>query len=66
MLNFNSPIMDTKEYSEIKISEVEPIFKINLRGKNRDFVTKIGKELSIITPVDPIHLQVMKNLIFFG
>ena len=53
MLNFINPIMDTKEYSEIKISEVEPIFKINLRGKNRDFITKIGKELSIITPVDP-------------
>ena len=53
MLNFNTPIMDTKEYSEIKISEVEPILKINLRGKNRDFITKIGKELSIITPADP-------------
>ena len=53
MLNFNSTIMDTKEYSEIKILEIEPILKINLRGKNRDFITKIGKELSIITPVDP-------------
>ena len=53
MLNYNSPIMDTKEYSEIKISEVEPTVKINLRGKNRDFITKIGKELSIIPPVDP-------------
>ena len=53
MLNFNSPIIDTIEYSEIKISEVEPTLKINLRGKNRDFITKIGKELSIITPVDP-------------
>ena len=53
MLNFNTPIMDTKEYSKIKISEVEPILKINLRGKNRDFITKIGKELSIITPTDP-------------
>jgi len=53
MLNFNSPIMDTKEYSEIKISEIEPILKINLRGKNRDFITKIGKELSIIPSVDP-------------
>ena len=52
MLNFNTPIIDVKEYSEIKISEIEPILKINLRGKNRDFITKIGKELSIITPVD--------------
>ena len=53
MLNFNTPIIHTKEYSEIKISEIEPILKINLRGKNRDFITKIGKELSIIPPADP-------------
>ncbi len=53
MFNFNSPIMDSKEFSEIKISEFEPILKINLRGKNRDFITKIGKELSIIPPIDP-------------
>ena len=53
MLNLNTPIIDTKEYSEIKISEIEPIFKINLRGKNREFITKVGKELSMITPVDP-------------
>ena len=53
MLNYNSTIVDVKEYSDIKISEVEPILKINLRGKNRDFVTKIGKELSIIPPTDP-------------
>ena len=53
MLNYISPIMDTKEYPDIKISEVEPILKINLRGKNRDFITKIGKELSIIPPTDP-------------
>tara|TARA_B100000965_G_scaffold119990_1_gene98994 strand:- start:33 stop:593 length:561 start_codon:yes stop_codon:yes gene_type:complete len=53
MLNFNTPIMDTKKYNEIKISLIEPILKINLRGKNRDFITKIGKELSIIPPTDP-------------
>ena len=53
MLNFNTPNIDTKKYSEIKILVVDPILKINLRGKNRDFITKIGKELSIITPVDP-------------
>ncbi len=53
MLNFNTPINDAIEYSEIKISEVEPILKINLRGKKRDFITKIGKELFIIPPSDP-------------
>ncbi len=53
MLNYNSTIVEVKEYSDIKISVAEPILKINLRGKNRDFVTKIGKELSIILPTDP-------------
>ena len=53
MLNFITPIMDTKEYNEIKISAIEPVLKINLRGKSRDFITKIGKELSIIPPTDP-------------
>jgi len=53
MLNFITPIMDTKDYSEIKVSEIEPILKINLRGKNREFITKIGKQLSIIPPLDP-------------
>ena len=53
MLNYNPPINENKNYSELKISEIDPITKINLRGKNRDFITKIGKELSIIPPSDP-------------
>ena len=53
MLNYNSPIKVSKNYSELNISEIEPTAKINLRGKNRDFITKIGKELSIIPPTDP-------------
>jgi len=53
MLNYNSSINDTKKYSEIEISEIEPIIKLNLRGKNRDFITKVGKVLSIIPPTDP-------------
>ena len=62
MLNYISPINDTKEYSEIKISEVEPVIKINLRGKNRDFITKIGKELSIIPPTEPNTSSGNENL----
>ena len=52
MLNYNSPINDTKKYSQIWVSEIEPIIKLNLRGKNRDFITKVGKVLSIIPPTD--------------
>ena len=68
MLNFNTPIMDSKEHSEIKISEVEPILKINLRGKNRDFTTKIGKEFNI-TPygTETMHLlRAEKGFIIAG
>ncbi len=61
MLNYNSPIKESKEYPDIKISEVGPILKINLRGKNRDFITKIGKQLSIIPPVDPNTSSGNKN-----
>ena len=53
MLNYNSSINEKINYSGLKISEIEPIIKLNLRGKKRDFITKIGKELSIIPPTDP-------------
>ena len=62
MLNYISPIMKVKEYSDIKISEVEPIVKINLRGKKRDFITKIGKSLSIIPPIESNTSSANENL----
>jgi len=62
MLNYNSPINDNKEYNNLKISEVESTFKINLRGKKRDFVTNIGKILSIIPPVEPNTSSQNKDL----
>ena len=52
MLDYNSPINDKKEYFDLIMSEIEPIIKINLRGKKRDFLTKIGKSLSIIPPTE--------------
>ena len=62
MLNYNSPINDNKEYNNLKISEVESTFKINLRGKKREFVTNIGKILSIIPPVEPNTSSQNKDL----
>ena len=53
MLEHNTPIKDKKEYSEVIISEAEPVLKINLRGKKKEFFTKIGKILSIILPIEP-------------
>ena len=62
MLNYNCPIDGTKNYSGINFSVVEPVIKFNLRGKNRDFITKIGKILSIIPPTDPNISSANDNL----
>ena len=62
MLNYNSPINDSKEYNNLKISEVESTFKINLRGKKREFITNIGKILSMIPPIEPNTSSQNKDL----
>jgi len=52
MLSYNSVTNDSAKYNDIKISVVESITKINLRGKKRDFITKIGKIISILPPTE--------------
>ena len=52
MLNLETSIQENKSYNNLAISEVEPIIKINLRSKKREFSAKIGKILSIIPPVE--------------
>ena len=64
MLNYNLPINNSKKYSNLMITVVEPVTKINLRGKKRDFITKIGKSLSIIPPIEPNTSSANENLNF--
>ena len=52
MLNLDLPINEDKNYNEIKIIQIEPTIKINLRSKKREFSTKIGKALSILPPTE--------------
>ena len=52
MLNLDLPINEDKNYNEIKIIQIEPTIKINLRSKKREFSTKIGKTLSILPPTE--------------
>ena len=52
MLNYNSPIGNHIEYSDISIKEVFPIMKLNLRGKKREFFTTVGKHLDMILPTE--------------
>ena len=48
MLNYNSPINNHIEYSNISVKEVSPIMKLNLRGKKREFFATVGKHLDMI------------------
>ena len=45
MLNYYSPIKEDKSYSGLAIKEIGPVMKLNLRGKNREFLSTIGKIL---------------------
>ncbi|MDA9603989.1 sarcosine oxidase subunit gamma [Candidatus Pelagibacter sp.] len=52
MLNYNSSIKNEKNYLGLTVKEISPIMKLNLRGKNRDFLTIIGKNINMILPVE--------------
>jgi sarcosine oxidase, subunit gamma len=52
MLNYNSSIKEAKSYTGLTIKEIYPIMKLNLRGKSRDFLSTIGKNINMILPVE--------------
>ena len=51
MLNYNSAIIEEKIYSGLTVKEIFPVMKLNLRGKSRDFLTTIGKNINMILPM---------------
>ena len=53
MLKIDYPIIESNDFENLEFKIDEPKIKINIRGKNKDFFTKIGKILSIILPVEP-------------
>ena len=53
MLKSDYPIFESNDFENLVFKIDEPKIKINIRGKNKDFFTKIGKILSIILPVEP-------------
>ncbi len=65
MLNINYPKIEKKDFPNLELNLVEPIYKLNLRGKNRDFFTKAGKILSIMLPTEPNTSATIKNISFW-
>ncbi len=52
MLSINFPKIENKTYNDLEISQAEGKIKINIRGKSKDFFTKIGKITSLILPLE--------------
>ena len=52
MLNYNSSIKEGKIYSGLVVKEISPLMKLNLRGKSREFLTTIGKNINMILPME--------------
>jgi len=52
MLNYHSSIHEKKSYSGLTVKEVSPIMKLSLRGKSREFLSTIGKNINMILPME--------------
>ncbi len=53
MIKIDYPTFESNNFENLEFKIDEPKIKINIRGKNKDFFTKIGKILSIILPIEP-------------
>ena len=56
MLNYNPVIKNEINQESVSVKEISPVMKINLRGKKREFLTNIGKNLNMILPLSLIHI----------
>ena len=50
MLNYKTSINGDITYSDLEIKEIKPIMKLIIRGKTKDFITAIGKNLNMVLP----------------
>ena len=52
MLNYHSSIKEEKCYSGLTVKEISSLMKLNLRGKSREFLSTIGKNINMILPME--------------
>ena len=50
MLNYKTSIKEDKSYSNLEMKEIKPIMKLIIRGKTKNFITAIGKNLNMLLP----------------
>jgi len=52
MLNYNTSIKEDKSYSDLEMKEIKPIMKLIIRGKTREFISAISKNLNLLLPTE--------------
>ena len=52
MLNYNSSIKEDRSYSNLEMKEIKPVMKLIIRGKIREFISAIGKNLNMLLPIE--------------
>ena len=50
MLNYNQPIKEQKSYQCLQMIEINPVMKLIIRGKKREFLSAVGKSLNMVLP----------------
>ncbi|MDC0616080.1 sarcosine oxidase subunit gamma [Candidatus Pelagibacter sp.] len=52
MLNYNTSINKDKSYPDLEMKEIKPIMKLIIRGKTKEFISAIGKNLNMLLPTE--------------
>ena len=52
MLNYTQALNEDKLYQDLQMREINPIMKLIIRGKKREFISAVGKSLNMILPTE--------------
>ena len=52
MLNYNQALPEDILIQDLQMKEIQPIMKLIVRGKKREFISSIGKSLNIFLPTE--------------
>ena len=52
MLNYNQALTKDILIQDLQMKEIQPIMKLIVRGKKREFISAVGKSLNILLPTE--------------
>ena len=52
MLNYTNVLTEEKSYPGLQMKEIKPILKLIIRGRKREFLSAIGKQLNLLLPTE--------------